>query len=231
MSDPRQAGGPAPDGHQEPPTAVQPPARPPARESEIDLLTLVIAACASAAAAFLTSLVWARGALASAAATPVIVAIVKEALRRPSTVVTQVSPKLPPNVHRKVRHHWRLALLTGLAGFAIFAAIVTIPELIAGSSLLRGNERTTLFSGSQPARRSAPPKDSTTKSAPQRTVTVTTVTVVTTPTPTEHQTTPVTPTTPQQTTPTQPQTTVQTQPPATPAPADTTAGGTAGATP
>lgn len=216
-----------PDGHEDPPTAVRPPVPPPARESEIDLLTLVIAACASAAAAFLTSLVWERGALASAAATPVIIAIVKEALRRPSTVVSQVSPKLSPDVGLKVRHHWRVALLTGLAGFAIFAAIVTVPELIAGSSLLRDNERTTLFSGS---RRSAPPKVVTT-TAPQTTVTVKTVTVVTTPTSTESQTTPVTPTTPQQTTPTQPPTTTTTQPPAAPAPADTTAGGTAEPTP
>src|SRR4051812_7635808 len=75
------------------PTRVQspPPAAPPPA-SGIDLGTLVITALASAAAAYTTAKVWAPGTLASAAMTPVIVALVKEGLRKPTEVVTAVVP-------------------------------------------------------------------------------------------------------------------------------------------
>ncbi len=59
---------------------------------EIELSTLVITAVASACAAYVTSVVWAPGTLASAALTPVIVALVKEALARPAKAVTRAVP-------------------------------------------------------------------------------------------------------------------------------------------
>jgi hypothetical protein len=58
----------------------------------VDLQTLVITAVASACAAYVTSEVWAPGTLASAALTPVIVALVKEALAKPADVVTRAVP-------------------------------------------------------------------------------------------------------------------------------------------
>jgi hypothetical protein len=58
----------------------------------VDLQTLVITAVASAAAAYVTSEVWAPGTLASAAITPVIVALVKEGLAKPADVVTRAVP-------------------------------------------------------------------------------------------------------------------------------------------
>ncbi|MGI9099278.1 MAG: hypothetical protein ACR2H2_12465 [Solirubrobacteraceae bacterium] len=58
----------------------------------IDLPTLVLTAVASAAAAYTCSKIWAPGTLASAAFTPVLVAILKEALARPTRVVTRVVP-------------------------------------------------------------------------------------------------------------------------------------------
>ena len=58
----------------------------------VDLQTLVITAVASACAAYVTSEVWAPGTLASAAITPVIVALVKEALAKPADVVTRAVP-------------------------------------------------------------------------------------------------------------------------------------------
>ena len=79
---PTRVGGGAP-----PP---QPP--PPSGGEHIDLTTLVISALASAAAAYLTSRIWARGTLLSAAMTPVIVALVKEGLRRPTEKVATVVP-------------------------------------------------------------------------------------------------------------------------------------------
>jgi hypothetical protein len=64
---------------------------PPRREG-IDLPTLLITAVASAAAAYACSKVWAPGTLASAAFTPVLVAIIKEALARPTQAVTRAVP-------------------------------------------------------------------------------------------------------------------------------------------
>jgi hypothetical protein len=58
----------------------------------IDLTTLIVTALASAAAAFTCSKIWAPGTLASAAFTPVVVAVLKEGLARPAKVVTQVVP-------------------------------------------------------------------------------------------------------------------------------------------
>jgi hypothetical protein len=58
----------------------------------IDLLTLAITAVASACAAYVTSEVWAPGTLASAAITPVLVALIKEALTKPAVVVTRAVP-------------------------------------------------------------------------------------------------------------------------------------------
>jgi len=58
----------------------------------VDLQTLVITAVASACAAYVTSEIWAPGTLASAAITPVIVALLKEALAKPADVVTRAVP-------------------------------------------------------------------------------------------------------------------------------------------
>jgi hypothetical protein len=64
------------------------------RGERIDLQTLALAALASAAAALITSRLWARGAVISAAMTPVIVALVKEGLRKPSERVTAVGSRV-----------------------------------------------------------------------------------------------------------------------------------------
>lgn len=64
----------------------------PPRSGGIDLATLLITAVASAAAAYACSKIWAPGTLASAAFTPVLVAIIKEALARPTQAVTSAVP-------------------------------------------------------------------------------------------------------------------------------------------
>jgi hypothetical protein len=58
----------------------------------IDVTTLFLTACASAAAAYTCSKIWAPGTLASAAFTPVLVAIIKEALAKPTQVVARAVP-------------------------------------------------------------------------------------------------------------------------------------------
>ena len=80
------------------PAAPQPP--PPSRGGDLDLKTLVITAIASAAAAFICSKVWAPGTLASAAFTPVAVAIFREALRKPTDAVTTALPAALPMSRR-----------------------------------------------------------------------------------------------------------------------------------
>ncbi|MGX6447813.1 hypothetical protein ACVU7I_07070 [Patulibacter sp. S7RM1-6] len=84
-----------------PPTRVQPqaPAPAPAPASNLDLKTLIISAIASAASAFIFSRVWAPGTLTSAALTPIIVALVREALSKPTEAVSAVLPA-PRRVRR-----------------------------------------------------------------------------------------------------------------------------------
>jgi hypothetical protein len=64
----------------------------PTASSGIDLKTLWITAVASAAAAFVTSKVWAPGTLAAAAFTPVLVAVIREGLAKSTAVVARAVP-------------------------------------------------------------------------------------------------------------------------------------------
>ena len=74
-------------------TSQAPRSAPPATSgSAIDLKTLLITAAASATAAYLCSKLWAAGTLAAAAFTPVIVALVREALTKSSDVVVRAVP-------------------------------------------------------------------------------------------------------------------------------------------
>jgi hypothetical protein len=74
---------------------ASPPPAPPA-DRGIDLTTLLLSAIASATAAYITSKIWAPGTLFSAAMSPVIVALVKEGLRKPTEVVANVVPTVVP---------------------------------------------------------------------------------------------------------------------------------------
>jgi hypothetical protein len=61
----------------------------------ISVQTLIIAGLASAAASYAASRIWGPGTLISAAATPVIVALVSEFLRRPVETVAKTAKKVP----------------------------------------------------------------------------------------------------------------------------------------
>src|SRR4051812_13457671 len=95
--DGRRRSRPAPPSDSMPQYATQPygsrgnlPAR--AAAGGLDVRTLFITACASAGAAYACSKIWAPGTLASAAFTPVIVALIKEALDKPTEVVARAVP-------------------------------------------------------------------------------------------------------------------------------------------
>lgn len=223
------------------PTRVQPPPPPPPPQDGLDVSTLVLSAIASAVAAYVTSQIWARGALASAALSPVIVALVKEGLRKPTEVVTAVVPTrtgrgrtretaaLPDDLTEQFeggapppypppepgaeagpvsvystrgnRLRWRLAVITGLLGFAICVVIYTVPDLVAGRSIAGSGHRTTLFSGARRHHTSttttpttsttgAPTTTSTTPAQTQTQPAQTVTQTVTTPAPAPQQGTP-----------------------------------------
>jgi hypothetical protein len=209
---------------------ASPPPAPPA-ERGIDLTTLFLSAVASAAAAYITSKIWAPGTLFSAAMSPVIVALVKEGLRKPTEVVANVVPTvvpastrwsraaadepglvvdgepepaphvdpdaphvvLPPVVGAETgpvrvystrgrRLRWRLAVITGLLGFAICVVLYTVPELISGTSIGRGGRATTLWGG----HRNHTKKSTTTTQTTTTSTTTTSTSTATTPTTTDE---------------------------------------------
>jgi cell division septation protein DedD len=149
------------------------------KSSGISIQTLVISAAAAVAAAVMVPLIWERGTLIATAMTPVIVALVSEALRKPAEKITAVTPlvtrrsatgaavrdpefdPLPPGEREEAvrdddpfglrarptfRHHWRLALATGAAAFAIAVVGLTVSELVLGGPATRDGGRTTFIS-------------------------------------------------------------------------------------
>ncbi len=124
----------------------------------------------------------------------------------------------------RARPRWGLVLATGAAAFAIVVGVFTIPELVAGKSILGGGGATTYFGGSRSGgstkRKSVTEEAPTTvtTTAPTTTTTVpgqTTTTAPTTTTPAPQEPAPTTQTTP--TTPTTTAPTTATTPPAEPA--------------
>src|SRR5262245_45831973 len=159
------------------------------QQSSISIQTLAISAAAAVAAAVVVPMIWDRGTLIATAMTPVIVALVSEALRKPAAAISSAAPKmtrrsgtgapvssphsadrfdpLPPEERaaepppssddpfglrerrRPARHHWRLALATGAAAFAIAVVALTGSELVFGGAATRDDGRTTFFPGRQ----------------------------------------------------------------------------------
>src|SRR5205085_1338896 len=60
----------------------------------LSVQTLLISSVAAVAAAVIVPTFWERGSLVATALTPVVVAIVSEALRRPAQVITTAAPKV-----------------------------------------------------------------------------------------------------------------------------------------
>ena len=202
--------------------------------------TLIIAAISAVAAATVVSRLWQTGTVMATAMTPVLVTLVREALERPAKRVSSIATRprsvpveaAPPPVvatqeegltpmrvyrpQRRVRRRWKLALATGLLAFLIAVAAMTLPELVAGHSVVSTKHETTIFGGQRH-------KAATTTSKPERKTktedqTVTTEKSPTDQTDTQQQTTTTAPAQPTQPAPqNQTQTTppTQTQPPPT----------------
>jgi hypothetical protein len=207
-------------------------------ERRLSISTLVIASIASLTAAVVTSHFWLAGTPLAAAATPVIVAVVSELLRRPTEVISQrittsdgtaVAPDpgsavprppepdgrrgeaaagagprrepaeqsrpererlqraasatvakagVPPaggmHVYRPTRSRRRriavgVVAATAVLAFAIAAAALTLPELIAGQSITKSSRHTTLFGGSSKKTTTTPTQPTPTQSQPTTT--------------------------------------------------------------
>ena len=148
------------------------------------MTTLVAAAIASVVAATVVSRLWQAGTVWATAMTPVIVALVKEAVERPAKRVSSIATRAaapplsraaravaepPPEayappppvvgpdpglsemrVYRRERatgRRWKLAIATGLLACVIAVAAMTLPELVAGRSVVSGSHHTTIFGG------------------------------------------------------------------------------------
>jgi hypothetical protein len=181
--------------------------------SGISVSTLIIASVASVAATFVVSRVWGPGTIIGAAATPVIVAVVSEALRHPAERLPPIpGVALPPRQEARRpppapggdgpdefagprkdfrsgrRNRWRVAVVTGLAAFALVVGAFTLVDLVAGKPVTGGGHSTFFDPGGRRHRDSA---QSTSPTGTATTVTVTTATTTTT-TPTVTTTTPAT---------------------------------------
>jgi hypothetical protein len=141
----------------------------PPHEQRLSLTTLTIGSVSSAAAAVVVHHLWRSGTILGAAATPVLVALFAEALRRPVERVTVRSRRRfargePIRIYRS-RPRWTPIVLTGAAAFAVGAAGLTASEALLQRSIAEPSSRTTLFGGrphhvpteSEPASRRAAP--------------------------------------------------------------------------
>ena len=145
----------------------------------LSLRTLAIASAASALATYLVPMIWRPGTIPAAAATPVIVALISEALSRPAEHVSQAGRlvRVPRSrfggrdLGPVARRRLRLAVVTGLLAFLVAAVVITVTELATGEAVST-DQRTTLLGGStqpsedeqDPAAGSAP--DAETPAAP-----------------------------------------------------------------
>jgi hypothetical protein len=165
------------------------------KSSGISIQTLVISALAAVAAAVVVPMIWERGTLIATAMTPVVVALVSEALRKPAQKITAVNPlatrrsatgaavrdpgfdPLPADEEFEpvrdddpfglrskppVTRHWKLALATGAAAFAIAVVALTVSELVLGGPATKSGGRTTFISDGNESTPTATPTETET---------------------------------------------------------------------
>ena len=133
-------------------------------------LTLVVASVSSAVAAVVVRELSAPGTIASAALTPLLVALFGELLHRPAHRLTHVARQRLASrrnaeagfIDRILRTpaRWQRVLLTATAAFLLGSVALTGWELVIHHSLANARDRTTLWGGSvrqQPTRSTSEP--------------------------------------------------------------------------
>src|SRR5918994_1220805 len=144
-------------------------------ERRLNMRTLTIASAASAAAAAVTSQLWIAGTWIAAALTPVLVALISEALNRPTERVARArttrrpvapgshaapTPRIAEPEPGSIRVYRqpglrpsrrRIALgvvaATGALAFVIGTVALTTVDLVSGGSVGKNSGRTTLLGG------------------------------------------------------------------------------------
>jgi cytoskeletal protein RodZ len=147
----------------------------------LSVQTLVLASLGSATAAVLTSTFWPEGSILSAAVTPLIIALVSEALRRPTERISQVAaarastsrgerqgprqrrpetatrgdprPYSTYGGRRRPPVRLALVLVTGALAFVIAVVGLTLPERIFGGAVANDRPSTIFPRSSEPDRR------------------------------------------------------------------------------
>jgi hypothetical protein len=117
--------------------------------------SLIITSVSSAAAAVVVHALWEPGTVIGAAATPVLMSLFAEALRRPAehvTVRTRAGDArhVTVDVQRPARQ-WRRAALAGLAAFALGAGVLTVAEVVLDHAVADRDAGTTFFGGATPS--------------------------------------------------------------------------------
>ncbi len=190
--------------------------------SDVAPSTLLIAALASVAATAIVSRFGLESTLLGAGLTPVVVTIVREIARRPVQQVGALTASagswthwrhqraeappddpeaappprpVPPAPSRAGRIRWGVVGAATIVGFLAAVAFFTVPDLIAGQSLVSDRD-STFFSGSDRG-----PREPVTPATTTPTETETTATTPTTTAPAETETVTVTSTTPATTAP------------------------------
>ncbi|HEX4628548.1 MAG TPA: hypothetical protein VH137_07140 [Gemmatimonadales bacterium] len=125
-------------------------------------LTLLVASVSSAAAALVVRELWAPGTIASAALTPVLIALFGELLHRPAHRLTRVARErlnrwnvvslrsIDPIA--RIPSRWQRVLSTAGVAFLIGSVALTGWELLIHHSLASARDRTTLWGGAVPRR-------------------------------------------------------------------------------
>ena len=87
-----------------------------------------------------------------------------------------------------VKHHWKIALVTGVAAFAVAAVFLTTSELVLGGPATRDGGRTTLIGGGNSDEPEASPTPTVTETPEATETPAPTETPTPTPTPTATET-------------------------------------------
>lgn len=112
---------------------------------DLSPLTLGLASLASVVATVLVSRFGLAGTLAGAALAPVVIAVVRELGRRPVERVVRLPSGARTVVRRAPRVRPRAVALTAGLAFAAAVTAITVPDVIAGTSVV-SDRPTTFFS-------------------------------------------------------------------------------------
>jgi hypothetical protein len=117
--------------------------RPPRASAGLSPITLDLASLGSVVATVLVSQFGLAGTILGAALAPVVVTVVAGLARRPVERVARLPSGARAIVSRRARVRWKLVGLTSAAAFAVAVAFFTLPDLIAGDSVV--SDRPTTF--------------------------------------------------------------------------------------